>query len=56
MNLHIYYVLRLASLRIIEILPSFLFQSLSGFIPHERLKHKWHTYLLQVGHAYVRHF
>ena len=55
-HIHIYYVLRLASLRIIEILPRFLFQSLSEFIPHDRLKHKWHAYLPHVDHAYVRHF
>ena len=35
MHIHIYYVLRLASLRIIEILPRYLFQSLSRFIPHD---------------------
>ena len=55
-HIHIYYVLRLASLRITEILPRFLFQSLSEFIPHDRLKHKWHAYLPHVDHAYVRHF
>ena len=55
-HIHIYYVLRLASLRITEILPRFLFQSLSEFIPHDRLKYKWHAYLPHVDHAYVRHF